>query len=61
MLVVTTTVGLGKGQVSMMALETQTESRQKVKLEAYMVDWVHRNTTGLGPGVTLDGELMLGS
>ncbi len=28
---------------------------------SYMVDWVHGNTTGLGPRVALDGELVLGT
>jgi hypothetical protein len=26
-----------------------------------MVDWVHGNTTSLGPGVTLDGKFVLGT
>jgi len=53
MLMITTTVRLG-------VVYVRAENVSKSVI-TYMIHWVHCNTTGLGPGVSLDRELMFGT
>ena len=51
MLVITTTMRLKDDRLAVISGNDHSEV-------TYMVDWIHSNTTGLGPRVSFDSKLM---